>query len=99
MSRIVKMPISAQSAETLALAALAFILTDDDRLMAFLGATGLGADEIRERAGEADFLAGVMDFLLADEALLLAFTEDQVIAPDLPLRLRRYLPGGAQMEF
>lgn len=84
------------SAETLALQALAYIAAQDDQLARLVGLTGLSLAEVRGRAGDPDFLAGVLDFLLSDEALLLAFCADQGLKPEMPQRARLALPGGRQ---
>lgn len=49
---------------------------------------------MRERAADPEFLGFVLDFLLMDDATLIAFAEDEGIAPDRPLRARAALPGG-----
>ncbi|WP_198148255.1 DUF3572 family protein [Elstera litoralis] len=49
---------------------------------------------MRARANDPAFLGGVLDFLLGDEAQLLAFCAETEIAPELPARLRAALPGG-----
>ena len=82
------------SAETLALQALAWIAAEPDRLSGLMATTGLWPDEVRARASDPVFLGGVLDFLLGDEAQLLAFCEEIEIAPELPARLRAALPGG-----
>ena len=86
---------SREAAETLAIQGLGFIAADEDRLLAFIGLTGTGLDEIRARAGDSAFLAGVLDYLLADEPLLLEFAEAQAIRPQLIMSLRRELPGAS----
>ena len=45
-------------------------------------------------ASHVDAIRGVLDFLLGDEAQLLAFCTETEIAPELPARLRMALPGG-----
>jgi hypothetical protein len=82
-------------AETIALQALAWIATDPDRLGRLLAETGLGPDEIRAQAADPAFLGGVLDFLLGDEAALVAFCGDAEIEPTWPARARVALPGGA----
>lgn len=82
------------SAETLALQALAWIAAEPDRLAGLMATTGLWPDELRTRAADPAFLGGVLDFLLADEAHLIAFCTETDIAPELPARLRQALPGG-----
>ena len=87
---------SKESAETLAIQALGFLAADEDRLLAFLGLTGIGMDEIRDRAADSAFLAGVLDYLLQDEPTLLEFAEAQAIRPEMILTLRRALPGATE---
>ena len=86
-----------ERAETLALQALTFIAADEDRFGRFLALTGLTADEVRRRAGEADFLSGVFDHMLGDEALLVSFAEQAGLDPSAVAAARHRLPG-ATME-
>jgi hypothetical protein len=65
--------ITKKAAESLAIQALAFIASDEDRIGPFLAITGIGPDDIRAAAGQRDFLAGVLDYMAGDEALLVAF--------------------------
>lgn len=83
-----------EAAEMLALKALGWIAARDDLLPAFLGATGASPDDVRRLATDGRFLGGVLDFLLSDEAWVLAFARDEGIAPDAALRARAALPGG-----
>ena len=64
-----------QAAEMLAIQALAFVAAEPDRLGGFLAATGLAGDQIRAAAAEPDFLAGVLEHMLGDENLLIAFAQ------------------------
>ena len=81
-------------AEALALRALAWMAADAALTGRFLAAAGTGPGELRARAGDPEFLGFVLDFLLGDEAALIAFAADEGIDPDLPLRARAALPGG-----
>ena len=65
----------------LAIQALAFIAEEEDRLDAFLALTGLERDGIREAARETSFLAGVLEHMLGDEDLLIAFSQSAGIDP------------------
>jgi hypothetical protein len=78
-----KRPSSAarEAAEMLAIQALSFIAEEPERLNAFLNATGLTLDRLRESANQPDFLAGVLEHMLADESLLLAFAASAVVDP------------------
>lgn len=87
-------PLARDAAETLAIEALGWIAAQPDRAGAFLGSTGAGADDLRTRASDPEFLGFVLDFLLADEAALLEFCADHGHAPDRPFRARAGLPGG-----
>jgi hypothetical protein len=81
-------------AETIALQALAFLAGDEQALDGFLRLTGMGLPDIRAAAANPDMLAGVLDYLLQDEPMLLAFCDAAEIRPDEPGRARAYLPGG-----
>lgn len=63
-------------AEAVAAAALAFLAGDAGRLGGFLAITGVDPADIRRIARERAFLAAVLDYVVADEPLLLAFAED-----------------------
>ncbi|MBL8833573.1 MAG: DUF3572 domain-containing protein [Rhodospirillales bacterium] len=87
-----------QSAETVAIQALGWIAADEDRLGRFMGLAGLSVDELRARAAEPEFLGGVLDFVLENEALLVEFAAVADLKPDAVLRLRRQLPGAPVWE-
>jgi hypothetical protein len=90
-----KRPSSAarEAAETLAIQALSFIAEEPERLNGFLNATGLTPDRLRESANAPDFLAGVLEHMLADESLLLAFADSAAIDPADITRARIALGG------
>lgn len=81
------------AAEILALKGLGFLANSDAPMDRFMGLTGIGLGELRERAGEPEFLAAVMDFLLSDEALLTTFCEDTSTDPWDLQAARQALPG------
>ena len=89
--------ITKQAAESLAIQALAFIAADGERIGPFLAATGIGPDDIRAAAREPRFLAGVLDYLAADEALLVAFATDAGIDP-FDIGVARNALGGRDRE-
>ncbi|PKQ07541.1 MAG: DUF3572 domain-containing protein [Alphaproteobacteria bacterium HGW-Alphaproteobacteria-12] len=86
-------------AERLAICALSHIAADDDLLGDFLALSGLSPDELRSHAGEPEFLGGILDFILADEARLVAFCKAEEIRPRLPATARRALPGGEEVHW
>jgi len=72
----------------LAIQALAFIAEDPEKLSRFLGMTGIPPEEIRTAAGEPGFLAGVLEHMLGDESLLVAFADSAGIDPTAVARAR-----------
>jgi hypothetical protein len=85
--------VTPQNAEILALKGLVFLANSEGPLDRFMALSGAGADDLRERAGEPEFLAAVMDFLMSDEELLMAFCNETSIDPkDLQIA-RMALPG------
>jgi len=70
------------AATDLAVAALCFIASEPERLGRFLALTGIGPESIREAAREPEFLLGVLDHLAGDEALLLAFANENEVDPE-----------------
>ncbi|MDR7038636.1 MULTISPECIES: DUF3572 domain-containing protein [Methylobacterium] len=64
------------SAEAVAVAVLGWLAGDEERLYPFLNASGLSADNLRASARDPGFLAGVLDHVMGDEALLLACARD-----------------------
>ena len=75
----------------LAVQALAFIAEDDGRLSGFIASTGIAVQSIRDAARGADFLAGVLEHILADENLLIAFADNAGIDPAEVARARQAL--------
>lgn len=80
-------------AQEVAILVLTFLAAEPERLDRFLALSGIGLDSLRAAAGEPGFLAGVLDHLLSDEAMLLAFAEGQGLAPAAIARARTALGG------
>ena len=91
-------PAAREAAEMLAIQALGFIAAEPERLDAFLAATGLTLERLRESATEPDFLAGVLEHMLTDESLLLAFAESAAIDPAAVARARNALGGNWERD-
>jgi hypothetical protein len=81
------------AAESLAVQALTFLAGDPERLARFLALTGIGPDRIRSAAASPGFLAGVLDHVASEEALLMAFAEQSGIDPADVARARQALAG------
>ena len=78
----------------LALGALAATLSDERRAQRFIDLTGIGTDELRQRAGEPDLLAALLRFLEAHEPDLLAVAETLGCKPKDLVEARRKLEEG-----
>lgn len=91
--RVRAAPLTRDEAETLAIQAVAFLAGQEEHFLRFVALTGTTVDTLRESLADAAVLGAVLDFVLADEALLLAFCASAAIAPDRPARARRLLPG------
>jgi hypothetical protein len=70
-----------EAAETLAIQALAFIGEEPERLAAFLQSSGLAIEQVRDAAQQSGFLVGVLEHMLGDESLLLAFAASARLDP------------------
>ena len=77
----------------LAIAALGFLAADEERLARFLALTGLGPQSLRAAAGEPGFLLSVLEHVVADEDLLVAFADENEIDPQDVERARWALAG------
>lgn len=78
---------------------LAWLAGEPDILGVFLGATGVAAEELRGLAADPDFLIGLLDFVLMDDAWVLAAADDLGCPPEALGRARQALPGGADVHW
>ena len=93
------MTLTQDAAETIALKALAWLAAHEELLPVFLGATGTGEDDLRNRAEDPEFLGFVLDFLLMDDAWVVAFCSTHGLDNATPMQARAALPGGADMHW
>ncbi len=59
-------------AEIVAIQALSFLASDPERLGTFLTESGIGPQTLRASATDPKFLAGVLDFIMRDDATVQA---------------------------
>ena len=83
-----------EAAAALAIAALGYLAGDPEHLERFLALTGISPGDIRTAAREPDFLAGVLDYVAGNEALLRAVAVHANVAPEELDRARQALSGG-----
>ncbi|WP_420397445.1 DUF3572 domain-containing protein [Nioella sp.] len=85
---------NATRAEEVALLALGWLVSNDDLLPVFQGASGVSADDLRAGAQDPAFLASVLDFLLMDDAWVIAVCDHLVVPYETLYQVRQMLPGG-----
>lgn len=90
---------SQESAETFGLKVLGWLIGNEELLPVFQGATGAAEQDLRERAGEAEFLGSVLDFLMMDDAWVVEFCDQAGVSYDQPMIARQCLPGGGQVHW
>lgn len=86
-----------EQAEVLALQAITFITMEERALNGFLAQTGAGLNELKDQISDPHFLAGILDFMLSDESLLMAFCDHETIQPEFVVHARRALPGAENL--
>jgi hypothetical protein len=80
-------------AHLLAIRGLTFVAQDGERLGRFLALSGVGPADIRARAADPAFLGGVLDYILGDDAMVIAFAEWAEVSPESVAKARHILPG------
>ncbi len=82
---------SPQNAETIAAWGLLFLSSEQDRLERFMKLSGLSVAALKSSAHDRTTLAGILDYILSDDGLVLGFAEFAEIDPELPAAARRTL--------
>jgi hypothetical protein len=78
-------------AEIVAIQALSFLASDPERLGLFLSESGIGPQTLRTSAADPKFLAGVLDFILRDDATVKAFADTSQLTPETVANARETL--------
>lgn len=93
------MPLAQNTAETVALQALGWLVGNDDLLPVFLGASGASEGDMRAAATDPVFLGSVLDFILMDDAWVMACCEANALPFERLMEARQALPGGEQVHW
>lgn len=88
-----------ESAHVIALQALAWIVSDDDRLAALMAESGIDPSSLRRSADEPEVLGAVLDHLLRDDQAVIAFCDAQGLPYSAPMTARAVLPGGDALHW
>lgn len=84
-------PHTSTDPETLALSALGWVLTDQDRAERFLSLTGLTPDILRDGLTEPRVLSAVLEFLANHEPDLILAADTLNVAPERLIAAHREL--------
>ena len=83
-----------EAAETLALQALGWLLSQPEELGGFLSASGAAPGDLAHLARDPVFLAALVDYLLETDDRVLACTKDLGLPPTALGEARQGLPSG-----
>ncbi len=83
-----------ESAETIGARALAWVAEDSERLNGFLASSGLSPGDLMAQAGDARLLGAVLDYVMTEDRLVMAFCDAAGLAYTVPQLARGALPGG-----
>jgi hypothetical protein len=81
-------------AETRAVEVLTWLAGQQDLFATFLSATGATVADLKRRAGDAEFLASVLDFVMIEDAWVIGCATDRGWRPEDIPAIRAALPGG-----
>ena len=88
-----------EDAETFGKEVLVWLAAAHDLMLVFLNSTGGDIDGVRNGMNDPGYLAAVLDFLMMDDAWVVACCDDLGVPYDRPARARAALPGGDEMHW
>lgn len=88
--------ISTKSAAFIAIKSLAYISQSPEEISKFINITGIETSDIIRLKENLKFLGGVLDFITADESLLLAFCSNEQMSPEGVEAARQTLLGSEE---
>ncbi len=88
-----------ESAETIAIQALAWLVGNDELLPVFLGASGASVEDMKQRASAPEFLISLLDFVMMDDGWVTEFCDQAGLPYTAPMQARQALPGGAEINW
>ena len=88
-----------EAAEVLALGILAWLVGNEDLLAVFQGATGASDADLRAGAADPVFLGAVLDFVMMDDAWVVAACDSRNLPYGSLAEARAALPGGEQVNW
>ena len=86
-------------AETRALEVLTWVLSEDDLIQVFMGATGASQDDLRSNTLNHEFLISVLDFVLMDDNWVISCSKFMDIDPSQIKVIKMSLDGGQEVNW
>ncbi|MDF2366902.1 DUF3572 domain-containing protein [Sneathiella sp.] len=88
-----------EKSEIIALQALTFIAEQEKTMSWMLTETGIDSGTLARSAENPEILAGVLDFLLMHEDILIDFCTNEKLDPTSITRARQFLPGAPVEDY
>ena len=86
-------------AETRALEVLTWLLSEDDLIKVFMGATGASQNDLRSNTLSHEFLISILDFVLMDDRWVISCGKFLNIDPSQIQLIRMSLDGGQEVTW
>ena len=86
-------------AETRALEVLTWLLSEDDLIQVFMGATGASQNDLRSNTLSHEFLLSILDFVLMDDSWVISCSKFLNIDPSQIQLIRMSLDGGQEVTW
>ena len=86
-------------AETRALEVLTWVLSEDDLIQVFMGATGASQNDMRSNTLSHQFLISILDFVLMDDRWVISCSKFLNIDPSQIQLIRMSLDGGQEVTW
>ncbi len=86
-------------AETRALEVLTWVLSEDDLIQVFMGATGASQDDLRSNTSNHEFLVSILDFVLMDDSWVISCSKFMNIDPSQIQVIKMSLDGGQEVNW
>jgi hypothetical protein len=83
--------VTREEAENVALGAFSFLTSDEERLSRFLAVSGLRPETVRSAALSPGFFAGILDYVVSDEPLVIALAKEMNTKPEHIMEAHRTL--------
>ena len=88
-----------EEAETYALKATNWLVSNQELLDLFMGSTGVSETTIKSDIQKTVFLVAVLDFLLLDDRWVIEACDAMNLQPELMHTARLCLPGGEKVNW